>query len=435
VFHRRRKLLGQAVVCLLFLLDGRFTAISARQAENQTQNQAGGAAPLQGSPEQDLGRGYSDLKNDRYDEAVQEFRAALKLRPQWTVRAGFPLAVCLFELHKLSEAREEFDTIRSQVGDHLDVMYYLGRIDLAEGNFAGAIQNLTGAAANPPFPDTAYYLGLAYLKNKEFHSAEKWLGTAARVAPKDFRVPGALGVLYRAEGRKAEAQKAFASAEELQQRDAEVSRERIACIDALQSSSLAQARPVCQKLFDPNDVEKLTMLGTTYGQQGDYEDALTPLRRAAALSPSSPQMQYNLALDCFRLKRYEEARDALAGSVKQWPDLFQLNSLLGVVLYRLGENDAAYRVLAHAHDLNPRDPETAGFLYEVALVLAQSSHARKQDADSLRYLKAAAELRPRDPDPHRMMAEIYGGMGERARASQERREAERLETTRAANPQ
>ncbi|MGH9433284.1 MAG: tetratricopeptide repeat protein [Terriglobia bacterium] len=430
VFWRWARL---ATVYSLFALVISPSAAPAGLGQSRPESQAGEAAP-QDSPERHLGRGYADLKNDRYEEAVREFRAALALKPQWVFRARFPLAVSLFELHKLKEARREFEAVRSQVGDHPDVMYYIGRLDMMEGNYDGAIHELTQAAANPPFQDTAYYLGSAYLKNKEFAPAEKWLHTAAKTAPKDFRVQESLGLLYRQEGRKDEAQKSFELAGELQERDAEVSGERIACIQKLQTGSLPEARAVCERLFDTNDVEKLTMLGTIYGQHGDYAEALKPLRRAAELNPNSPQMQYNLALDCFRLKRYAEARTALSGAVKQWPDLFELNSLLGVVLYRLGEDPAAYRVLSHAHDLNPQDAETADFLCEVAVILARRSHERKQDAVSLRYLKTAAEVRPRDPDPHRLMAEIYSAMGQQEQASQERREAERLTAPNAVNP-
>jgi len=48
--------------------------------------------PSPGSdPEAHLGRGYDALKQDQYDAAVSEFRAALKLDPTLTLRARFPL--------------------------------------------------------------------------------------------------------------------------------------------------------------------------------------------------------------------------------------------------------------------------------------------------------------------------------------------------------
>jgi tetratricopeptide (TPR) repeat protein len=399
---------------------------SLAPGQSLPESQAAEAAQ-QDSPEPHLGRGYADLKDNRYDEAAREFRAALALDPKLVLRARFPLGVALLELKRPEEARKEFEAVQAEVGKRPDVLYYLGRIDLTEGNFDGAIRNLTQAAAKPPFPDTAYYLGSAYLDQSQLGLAEKWLCAAAEAAPRDFRVQERLGVLYRKEGRKDESGKALALAADLRQRDAQTDSQRLDCIQKLSNAPLEEARPVCERLFDPTDPEKLTMLGTIYGERGDYAEALKPLRQAAQLSPNSPQMQYNLALVCFRLKRYDEARQALAGAVKLWPDLFELNALLGVVLYRLGEEPAAYQTLGHAHELNPGDNATAGFLYEVSMLLAQKSLADKQDVKSLTYLKTAAELRPAEPEPHRLMAEIYRLTGQEDRASQERREVEVLQ--------
>jgi Tfp pilus assembly protein PilF len=92
-------------------------------AETQEANSAKTAAAE--SPDTHLGKGYDALKQDRYEEAVQEFRAALASDPSLVLRARFPLAVALFELHKPEEARREFETVRREVGDHPNVLYYL----------------------------------------------------------------------------------------------------------------------------------------------------------------------------------------------------------------------------------------------------------------------------------------------------------------------
>ena len=52
------------------------------------------------SAEIHIGKGYEALKNDRYEEAVSEFRAALSIDPKLVLRARFPLAVALFEWQK-----------------------------------------------------------------------------------------------------------------------------------------------------------------------------------------------------------------------------------------------------------------------------------------------------------------------------------------------
>jgi type IV pilus assembly protein PilF len=394
-------------------------------AQDSRTHQAGSSGE-HNSAEGHLGRGYAALKNDRFEEAADEFRAALELDPKLLLRARFPLAMALFELHQPEGARREFETVRRDVGDHPNVMYYLGRLDLTEGKFDDAIKKLTEAAAKPPLPDTDYYLAYAYLKRGDTASAEKWFLAAAELNPQDSRAEYQLGRLYRNSGRQDEAQKAFALSEEVRQREEENSRLGINCNRKVAEGSVQAARSACEQLFDPNDPQRLSTLGTIYGQHGFYEEAVKPLLRAAELSPNSPQMQYNLALDYFRLKRYQEARAPLAKAVMRWPDLFELNALYGAVLYRLNEPQAAYSVLTHAHILNPQDTESRDILYLVSMLLARQNLAAKQFAVSLRYLRVAAQLRQTEIEPHRLMVDIFDATGEWTRAAEERNEVKRL---------
>src|SRR5258708_28624696 len=171
------------------------------------------------SPDAHLGGAYDALRNDKYEVAAAEFRAALKLDPKLTLRARFPLAVALFEMKKPGEARREFESVRREAGDHANISYYLGRLDLDELHYESAIQNLSQAIAQPPFPDTAYYLGFAYFKQGDLAAAEKWLKEAAHSNPHDARVQYQLGVVYRKQGREQEATQAIALSGEQRQRE------------------------------------------------------------------------------------------------------------------------------------------------------------------------------------------------------------------------
>src|SRR5580704_5092674 len=175
---RRRIVVGLAALLLVGAWDG-------KAASQETP----AAVPVAGdTPEAHLGKGYDALKQDMYEVAIGEFRAALQLDPSLVLRARFPLAVALFESHKPVEARRELEAVRQEVGDHPNVLYYLGRLDLEGRNFDSAIRNLKEAAAakpKPPFPDTAYYLGVAYFKHGDFVAAENWLKEAARLNPRD----------------------------------------------------------------------------------------------------------------------------------------------------------------------------------------------------------------------------------------------------------
>jgi tetratricopeptide (TPR) repeat protein len=383
-------------------------------------------AATQDSPEAHLGKGYEALKQDQYELAISEFQAALKLDPTLVLRARFPLAVALFESHKSAEARSELESVRHEVGEHPNVLYYLGRLDLEDRKFTDAVRNLTKAAVKPPFPDTDYYLGYAYFQQGDLTAAEKWLKQAAQANPRDARVEYQLGVVYRKQGREEEAAKAMALSKRLRQRDNDDSRLKLECGQKLDQGPRDEARTVCDQLYDPNNADKLTELGTIYGQHGDAEDALKPLRRAAELAPQSPQTQYNLAMAYYQLKRFAEARTPLTEALKRWPDLFPLNALNGAVLLQLGEDLPAYQALGHAHELNPQDSATATLLYNATFGLASKSEHAEQYSDSLRYFAEAAKLRPNEPEPHRRMADIYRLTGRPEQAATEQQEAERL---------
>jgi len=390
--------------------------------------QVAGAAKPAASDTADshLGKGYDALRQDRYEVAVSEFRAALALDPKLTLRARFPLAVALFEMHKGEDARRELEAVRREVGEHPNVSYYLGRLDLEDHNFDSAIQHLTKAMVKPPFPDTAYYLGFAYFKQGDLAAAEKWLKKAAEDDPQEPRVQYQLGLVYRKQGREEEAKKALALSEEQRQREADQSKLQIECAQKLDQGTREDARAVCEQLYDPDNADKLTALGSIYGQHGDPEDALKPFRRAAELAPQSPQTQYNLAMAYYQLNQFEAARGPLENALKRWPDLFQLNALYGAVLSKLGEDSQAYQALHHAHQLNEQDSATTDLLYAVTLALAQKRQTAQQHAEALHYFDEASKLRPQEPAPHRGLAQVYGLLGRHAEATAEQQEADRL---------
>ena len=120
-----------------------------------------------------LGKGYEALKQDRYDDAAESFRAALKVDPTLVMRARFPLATVLFQPRSFTEARHELESVRCEVGERPSICYYFGRLDPEEQNYKSAVANLNKAIAKPPFPDTTYFLEFAYLKQGNDQDAEK----------------------------------------------------------------------------------------------------------------------------------------------------------------------------------------------------------------------------------------------------------------------
>jgi tetratricopeptide (TPR) repeat protein len=412
--------------CLFLLAASLFSATS--HAQNPPQDQAPAQAAPQGV-EAHLGKGYDAMKNERYPEAVVEFRAALEQDPTLVMRARFPLAVALYEQRDYPAARTEFEKVRNDAGDQPGIYYYLGRIDQEQQNYKGAIALLTKAAAKPPFPDTAFYLGIAYLKNGDEADAEKWLKQATQVDSKDSRAFYQLATLYRKQGRTEEANAAFARTKEEKVASEKLTQLKVQCDQELSHGLTEKAREICEQLDDPNNADQLATLGVLYGQHGFLAEALVPLRRAAELSPGSPQMQYNLAFTYFRLGRYAEAREPLDQATHHWPDLFPLRTLYGTVLWKLGDTAGAYEELTAAYKLNPQDKPNQELLYQATVILADQAESSSATADAIRYWKEAAKLRPAQPEPHHQLSLLYAKTKQPQLARQEQQEADRLSAT------
>ena len=404
----------------LILLLAHLPCAGARSIEQEAK---GGAAAE--SLQLHLGRGYEALRQERYEDAEKEFKAALAIDPSLTMRAQFPLAVSLFEQHKFPEARGALDAVRRAEGDRPGVLYYLGRMDLEEHNYHQAVENLSEASAHPPFPDTAFYLGLAYLDEGSESEAEQWLKRAMEVNAADSRAEYELAKLYRKQGRQNESQLAFERSRAIKAQSDKLSQLKWACGQELDRGP-AGAAPSCEQLNDPNNAESLTALGILYGQHGQLIESLQPFERAVKLSPEVPQMRYNLAFTYFRLERFAEARESLKAAAEKWPDVFPLCSLYGEVLFHLGEVPEAYLYLHRAHQLDPQDPNTALLLYKSLRELAERSEQASSDDEAIRYLEEASLLAPGEAELHQRMAGIYRRTGRPDKAAEEDRKAEQI---------
>jgi len=372
-----------------------------------------------------VGKGYEFEKDDRFGNAAAEFEAALALDPRLS-RARYQLGVCYFALARYDDARREFVQLRVETHADPSVDYFLGRLDLVEHDLDAAIRELQSVVAQPPFPDTAYYLGSAYLEKGDLPTAKTWFEKALPLNPRDYRIPEHLTRIDRREGKSAEAEQEYAQSTKLRQNYNEAAEAGVACSEALEKGDAEAARGACAKLDQPADPDRLTELGMIYGRHGHYDEAIEPLRRAAALDPDSYEIEHNLGLTYFRLKHYQEAEEPLERAVELRPDFFDSNALLGATLFALQQDSKAYRVLDHAHRLNPDDGDTRELLFKSASILGIKSREAKDYPAAIKYLRAAEALKPQSPEVHARLAVVYGESGDPRNADIEKRTAERL---------
>lgn len=374
-----------------------------------------------------VGKGYELIQQERYKDAAIEFQAALATNPR-LVRARYQLAVCLFALGERDESKRQLETLREETADDENVLYYLGRLHLLAGENGAAIQLFRKIAAHPPFPDTSFYLGCAYLAQGNVSEAISALERAEASSPRDFRIPYRLARAYQQSGRTVEAEKRFQRSSALRLGYNDAARESGQCSDALRTLPVAQARIVCERMADPNDPDKLTSLGIIYGEHGAYTEAIAPLETAAKLDPESFEIFHNLGVSYFRLRRYTEARAALEKAVSLRPDFFGSNALLGAVFFALKEDQLAYPVLIHANELEPGNQDTAGLLFKVAMVLARDRYHARDYMQCAEYLRKASQMQPSDASVHRRLAEIYKLLGRADLAREEAAKADQIES-------
>lgn len=299
-----------------------------------------------------------------YDEAAAEFERALRVAPDLGV-ARYQLGICLFALGRNDESRREFEQLKKQTGPSHEISYYLGRLLLLAGDSSGAIRELSPLAGDTKIRDAGYYLGLAYVSAGDSSNGIKCLEHAAQAEPRDYHVHYRLARLYAAAGRKADADREYASYNRYRDAERNTEERMRACSAALDGGVDTAARQLCGHLAEQNDPEKLVLLGQLYGDHGQFADAVHPLLRAVQLDPDSFDAWHNLGLSYFRLQRYKEARQPLEKAVALRPELFDTLNLLGATLYVLGDDRAALPVLERAHELRPDDAQLKAALDRV----------------------------------------------------------------------
>jgi Flp pilus assembly protein TadD len=307
-----------------------------------------------------LSRGVQLMQDKLFEAAASEFEQALE-RNRADPKAHFEFAVCLLSLGRNDEARRQFEQVRKLAGESRYVTYYLGRLDLLANDYPSAIKRLGSVAEDPPFPDTAFHLGVAYISSGDVAGGIKWLERAATLLPHDYRMHYRLARAYSSAGREREADREFGLYTQLRDEHKNTEKDVRECSSSLGTEAPA-AREVCQRIYDPNDPEKLTLLGQLFGDAGKFAEALEPLKRAVELDPNSFEAWHNLGVTYFRLNQYKEARAPLERAVALRPEFYGSVVLLGATLYMLGDDEAALPVLERAHRLNPADAQTTAVL-------------------------------------------------------------------------
>jgi tetratricopeptide (TPR) repeat protein/SAM-dependent methyltransferase len=111
------------------------------------------------------------------------------------------------------------------------------------------------------------------------------------------------------------------------------------------------ASSLCKKY--PSHPLSWSVLGAVLRKTGRVEQALSPCRKSALLSPDDAAVHYNLGITLKELDRLEEAEGSYRKAIALNPDLAEAHNNLGITLQELGKLEEAQASYTQAIALKP----------------------------------------------------------------------------------
>ena len=157
--------------------------------------------------------------------------------------------------------------------------------------------------------------------------------------------------------------------------------------------------------------EELHKAGVKALQSRDYRTAIDLLKRAADADASAKDGWYDLGLAYAGANHHAEAITALRKQIELDPNHKHANGDLAMELQQTGKTDEAIAAYRKQLEMTPYEKVT---LKNLGLLLAQAG----RDTDARTELEAAAALPPDDPETKLTLAQVYGRLGEKAKAQE-----------------
>lgn len=279
--------------------------------------------------------------------------------------ARLHLARGLIGVRRYEDARRQFDVLRKDHPESVEVLYPLAVLALQQNDAATAEPLLRRLMELPGFAEpsvAAFYLGQIAEDRKDFADALAWY---ARVGAGEHQMQAQV---------------------------------RFAQILARQGNVEGALRHVREAAAQATgDVARLTLAEAQILRDAKREaEAARLLEQALAEKPEHPDFLYDAALLAERLGQFDRAEQHLQRLIELKPDSAHAYNALGYSLAERGVRlDEARRLIARALELAPDDPfiqDSMGWVLfrqgkpEEALTILQRAYAQKADAEIAAHL-------------------------------------------------
>jgi len=233
-------------------------------------------------------------KKGQTDEAIQQFQAAIRLRPGYA-DAHSNLGVALAKRGQTDEAIREFREAIRLKPDHANAHYNLGIALDKAGQMEGALRQFQEAVRlNPAYIEARYNLGIVLSRKGQMDEAIREFQEAIELKPDYAEAHNDLGIAFVRKGQMEEALRHLQEATRLKPGYAE------AHFNLGLAFGLKGQRTEAIRQFEaalkakPDYPEAHNYLGSAWYQQGRPREAIREFQEALKLNPDYAEARKNL---------------------------------------------------------------------------------------------------------------------------------------------
>ena len=278
-----------------------------------------------------LGLALAFGKEDRIPEAIEHFRQALRIKPDY-VQALNNLGLAFEMADRLPEAIESFERVVRMDSDFADAQNNLGFALARADRTAEAVEHYQRALKiKPDFVKAMNNMGLALGKMNRLPEAIESFRDAVRINPDFAEAQDDLGTALAYTGRHAEAIEHYRQALRIR----------------------------------PGDSQVLNKLGVVLMRVNRESEALECFQKAMEIKPDFVDARNNLGYALYLQNRIPEAIERFTETLRIKPDDAPALDNLGMALTKAGRLSEALERFEQALRIEPDDEEARAGLLEI----------------------------------------------------------------------
>jgi len=268
----------------------------------------------------------------RYEEAIIEYKHALRLQPLPQIRLN--LALAYYKAVQLTEAVRELLPLHAADPGNLQIALLLGDCYFRMGQFKKVAELLEPLeAAHSDEEALIYLLGMSFIRGGEVQKGEVLVNKILRngdSAEAHLMLGAARLEIYDASGAVDE----LSTAVKL---DPKLPLAHYLYGNALLTLGHRDDAMQCfreELAIDPNEFGSNLYLGVLLNQAEQYKEAVPYLTRALQVRPDDPAVRYQIAMGQIGMGNLEQAKKSLEALIKDSPNFLDAHVSLARLYYR-----------------------------------------------------------------------------------------------------